>query len=615
MQLALDQSVSLPVLRPYQQIACEQVEDNWDSGLTRGILVLPAGGGKTECAKWLARNFQRVVAVAQTRALIAQTRRRLECEAITVQGLRAIQRGGGTWPNGAPDLLIWDEIHHGDSPDWQAIFEMVPKATRVLGLTATPWRFTHGVSVESKKKNERFGKGLGDLFDFMVVGVKPGELVRDKYLVPLEVIDVVGAEDAAAIKIGGLGPSYDREEHKHTGRIKADSEQRLCAYSAWRQYARGLRTVVYSHLVASAEQTLARFQAAGVPSDIVHGKIDPRVCEQRLQAFARGELTVLINCMQLTEGIDVPSIECITLDRGCQSLNTYIQICSRAARPSPGKERGLILDLTGASSEHGNPQKDQDYWVVTAERRNVSEMACTVCKTKVSPMFPTRCMRCDPFLPKVGARREILDTGARIFSRLKDAMVDVHDDEARDAKAVEAMSAALALGDLTEEERRLAQAELDAASKSITRRAEKAERARVEAEMAVQIAQQRAEHAARIDEAREKQRAAAAAKLEADLANVQDLVAALRPNVDWAIYKGWGVSWAVRKTRDEKWPGRFNRESYDIPAELRAALRKLDELATGQLQQKELERMLKDERTAKFGRAWCKRKVNQLFGF
>jgi superfamily II DNA or RNA helicase len=597
---------SIPTLRPYQQVACEQVETIWASNLHRVILVLPTGGGKTECAKYLARNARRPLTIAHTRALVEQAARRLDCETTTWQ---ALGKRSGTIAN---DLIIVDEVHHGDASGWQQVFDRIPATTPILGLTATPWRFTHGTVVESRKKNSKYGKGLGDLFDSMVVGVKPSELVRDGYLVPLEVVDLVAAEDAAARREGKLGPSYDADEHRHTGRIKADAAQRLCPYSAWVRYGKGRKTIVYAHLIASAEQTLERFQAAGVPAAIVHGKLKPADCSRRLAQFARGELRVLVNCMQLTEGVDVPDVECIILDRGCQSLNTYIQICGRAARPAPGKTGALILDLTGASSEHGHPQKDQDYWVVTAENRNVSEMCCTVCGTRVSPMFPTRCMRCDPFRPSVGARREILDSGARIYCRLKDALESACDDVTRDESALSAMGAALRLPDLTEDEQRIATEEFCRARASIQRRAAVAKKTEEEAEMQARIAERRAQEQARRDAVMAQFEAQRTKNEAARKEAAAGILPMLRKDIDYAMSNNWSISWAAKRTRDKKWPGQY--DGYNMPPEMGQALNELDVEREGALSSFELQRMLKDERTAKFGQAWCRRKVAQLFG-
>jgi hypothetical protein len=74
----------------------------------------------------------------------------------------------------------------------------------------------------------------------------------------------------------------------------------------------------------------------------------------------------------------------------------------------------------------------------------------------------------------------------------------------------------------------------------------------------------------------------------------------------------WSISWAAKRTRDKKWPGQY--DGYNMPPEMGQALNELDVEREGALSSFELQRMLKDERTAKFGQAWCRRKVAQLFG-
>lgn len=652
--------------RPYQQSVISQVRAGWEH-VARIIVVLPTGGGKTECAKLLTEGYSNPLCLAHTRVLVNQFERRTGCHAITIQAMRKRQQRGEGWPHGTPDLIVWDEIHHADSQDWQHLFEAIPDGTKMLGLTATPWRFSHGTAQKIVRevgagiavggaKNNKHGQGLGDLFEMMIVGVTPKQLVESKYLVPLHTMNLVDAQDSAARIVGEVGPSYNEKRGKYTGRITAGSDIRLDPVDAWVRHGEGRKAMVFCHLVPAAERAAARFVERGVAASVVHGKLPPEVCEERLKAFAAGEYQVMCNVMQLTEGFDCPDVQCLVIDRGCNNLNTYVQVCGRGARTAPGKEDCLILDLTGCTAEHGHPQKDQDYWVVTSEGRAVSDLQCEVCGTRLSPMFPQRCMRCDPFRPKLGSPKELLDTGTRVYAALKD-LRDAEDwkgldKDAQDRRISDAMSAweekdatpqELAVRD---HERHSAELRIEQRIEERQRliREEQARKAREEqlereremyAKLTAEREQRRREWEAKQLEV-EKARADAWQQQTKDFAAAQrasnerkeqpfsevesaQIVAQLRQAFERTMRQGWTLGGAIKDVRNKlaRFSGLYSPSSYDVPEAMRALLRKVQvdwPAGSETPAEYELRRMMADQRVSMYGRPWCRKKVRELFG-
>lgn len=409
-------------LRPYQQSVISYVRAVWDSGLKRVIVVLPTGAGKSVVAKELARTFKNPLVLAHKTDLVNQLAETIG-RAQTVQALRIAQESGRGFLFGPPDLVIWDELHHADSPDWQRLFELFPDVP-MLGLTATPWRFNtvresygerRGELAIGGAKHNKHGKGLGDLFDCMYVGATPMQLVHDGYLVPVRVIDAVAHQDKLAEKMGVPGISFNSRTGETTGTVSGASANRIDCVDAYQRWGEDRPAMVFLRLIHDAEDAARRFQEQGIKASVVHGKQLPAERAKRIRELKSGRLQVLCNVMALTEGIDIPRVSCVVLDRGCQNLNTYIQITGRAARPFEGKTDAILIDLVGASKRHGHPQTNQEYWVCTSEARDESDQRCEVCGTRVSPMFPTRCMRCDPFYPPKGSPVALLDTGVRVY--------------------------------------------------------------------------------------------------------------------------------------------------------------------------------------------------------
>src|SRR5690606_28472645 len=97
------------------------------------------------------------------------------------------------------------------------------------------------------------------------------------------------------------------------------------------------RTVVFAVSVAHSQEIAARFRAAGVRAEHVDGTTPAREREAILARVRSGETTVVCNCALLTEGVDIPALECAVVARPTLSLSLHLQTIGRVLRPFKGK--------------------------------------------------------------------------------------------------------------------------------------------------------------------------------------------------------------------------------------------------------------------------------------
>jgi len=122
----------------------------------------------------------------------------------------------------------------------------------------------------------------------------------------------------------------------------------------------------------------------------VHGNLDDDARDGALARFARGELSVLVNVMVLTEGWDCPRAKVCILARRIGSASLYLQMVGRVLRPYPGVERAMLIDLAGNWELHGYPDEER-VWSLTGTactRRSQSNDGirfCRVCQTEIPP--------------------------------------------------------------------------------------------------------------------------------------------------------------------------------------------------------------------------------------
>lgn len=347
-------------LRDYQELAIEAVRDSYRAGHRRTLLVSPTGSGKTVIfsyvAAGVAKNGKRVLIIAHRRELLKQISAALTKAGVKHSMLVSTSRGIPTrnvvvasvftlanrlkhFP--APDLIVGDEAHHF-TPDssWGKVVSAFPKAL-VLGVTATPERLD--------------GKGLGSLFDDMVLGPTVAELTEQEYLSPADV----------------YAPSRPDMSGIHTRMgdyVKSELEQAMdkpsitgSTVAHYTKLTPGKKAIAFCVSVKHARDVAEDFRRAGYAAFHIDGGMKEAERDQVLKDFESGKIQVLTSCDLVSEGFDLPAVEVAILLRPTQSLSLYLQQCGRAIRPSPGKEKTYIFDHAGNTARHGFIDEPRDW--------------------------------------------------------------------------------------------------------------------------------------------------------------------------------------------------------------------------------------------------------------
>jgi superfamily II DNA or RNA helicase len=353
-------------LRPYQEQAVSEVRDSMKMGFRRTLLVLPTGAGKTVCFSYIAAGVaqkgKRVLIIAHRRELLKQISKALRLAGVRHAVLDSKYHGIPTanvvvasvftlanrlkrFP--APDLIIGDEAHHfTPSSTWGKVVAAFPEA-RVLGVTATPERMD--------------GKGLGLMFDNMVVGPSVRELTDMGFLSPAEVYappapDLKGVHTRA-------GDYVKQELEALMGKAKVMGD----AVQHYLKLASGRKAVAFCVSVKHAKELADAFKAAGVPAASIDGGMETEQRDGILDSFEKGGIDVLTSCDLISEGFDLPAVEVAILLRPTKSVGLYLQQVGRAVRIAPGKQGTIILDHANNTRVHGFIDDDRE-WELTAEQ-------------------------------------------------------------------------------------------------------------------------------------------------------------------------------------------------------------------------------------------------------
>lgn len=249
------------------------------------------------------------------------------------------------------DLLVIDEAHHAASPSYRAVIDKVqsrnPDAA-ICGLTATP--------------NRGDGQGLRDVFSNLADQITLGEMIASGHLVsPRTFVIDVGAQEALS-KVRRTAVDFDMDE---VASILNKTLITDAVIRNWKEKAHDRKTIIFCSTVEHAHCVCNGFNAAGVPSVLIHGELPQTERKACLARFETGDAQVIVNVAILTEGYDFTPTACVVLLRPSSYKSTFIQMVGRGLRtvdpqehPHVIKTDCIVLDFGTASLMHGALEQD-----------------------------------------------------------------------------------------------------------------------------------------------------------------------------------------------------------------------------------------------------------------
>jgi rubredoxin len=355
----------------------------------RPILVAPTGSGKTVMAVALVKILnRRTLWLAHRKELIEQASAHLESlglyTGIILSGVRSdplasVQVASvqtlNNRDNPPADLVVVDECHHVTGQSYRSILEAYPNAA-IVGLTATPFRLD--------------GRGLGDVFGEIVIAAYTDDLCADGTLHEPRVY--AGATpDLRGVKTS-MGDYAVGELGKRTNRPELNAD----VVETWQRHAQGKRTVAFAVDVEHSRAICDAFASAGVRAAHLDGTTPKSERERILHNLRSGFIDVVSNCMVLTEGWDLPALECAIVARPTASLNLHLQMLGRIMRAADGKTGAVVLDHAGNHHIHGRVTRRITYSLdgrIAGESDPLGLRRCHACQLLFDPR-ETECPEC-----------------------------------------------------------------------------------------------------------------------------------------------------------------------------------------------------------------------------
>lgn len=355
-------------LRPHQIKAIEMIRHSLRTGHKRPLLAAPCSFGKTITAAYIMKSAvergKRAIFYADRVKLIDQTISAFDALGLDFGVMQAnhyltdpskpvqiasIQTVARRTRKPEFDLAIVDECH----TVFDSLQELMDRYDQVpfIGLSATP-----------------YSKGLGKVYDDLLVPITTQELLDQGYLCP---VDYYGGRSVSTkgLKIKSLktgGSDFDPVALSEA--IEADKELAGDIVRNWKAHGQG-QTIAFSPSIKHSKFLVDLFLDAGVSAAHIDGYMPEEKRQELFKAHDEGTITVLSCSQLLNTGYDAPTVRTLI---DCYPTRSKIVFCQRAgriARTAPGKDKAIYLDHAGNVQRHGFPESIVPYCLDTGEQQ------------------------------------------------------------------------------------------------------------------------------------------------------------------------------------------------------------------------------------------------------
>lgn len=171
------------------------------------------------------------------------------------------------------------------------------------------------------------------------------------------------------VDLSSVGTRYNDFKEKELSRAINTIDRNDIIVKSWEKYAGKSNCMVDVHLhigtnkvwhlendnrkstlvfAVDMEHTLSlcnAFRARNVEARFITSKSSSIERHDALQAFRDGSCPILVNCGILTEGTDIPRIDCVLMARPTKSSTLFQQMFGRGMRLHPSKKDCLVIDF------------------------------------------------------------------------------------------------------------------------------------------------------------------------------------------------------------------------------------------------------------------------------
>jgi superfamily II DNA or RNA helicase len=346
--------------RPYQAKCLDAIDRAEKEGVTRQLIVMATGLGKSVIFSGLLRrrglpntfgllHREELIAQMATRILELNPGARIGVEKaerfsdpssdrVILASVQSVGRKDrariGKIAREWPKVLLVDEAHHSPSSsfievlDHFGVYGKEPRRDALLiGLTATPDRLDE--------------MGYDKIFDDVTFRYGLREAIRDGWLADIRAWRIDTDLDLSKVK--SRAGDFAQGELAEAVEMSNMDE---AAVRTWAARCRGRRSLFYCVDKVHAAKLHRRLSDAGAKAAVVVDDTPSAERRASVGLFQAGEVEALVNVLVFSEGFDAPETECVHVLRPTKSRALYTQVIGRGTRKTERKQSVDVFDYT-----------------------------------------------------------------------------------------------------------------------------------------------------------------------------------------------------------------------------------------------------------------------------
>jgi DNA repair protein RadD len=423
--------------RPHQLTGKAMLRSSVATGHKRPLVCMPTGAGKTVfAAEIFQSHFEKVpdgkvVFIVDSISLIDQTAKAFYDQGLYGIGVIQADHPMSDWSKpiqiasvqtlrnrGMPKgitLAIVDEAH--DQYEW--LIEIMASAewadVPFIGLSATPW-----------------SKGLGNVYDDLLIPVRMQELIDEGLLSPFRVC-AAAHPDLSSVKVARTKFGADYAEDQLSG-VMQDGALIADIIDSWRKWADDRPTIAFCVDRAHAKKIQLRFEEAGIGCGYIDAYTERTERNRIRQQLDAGEIKVVANVGCLIKGVDW-AIGCIILARPTRSEIRFVQMVGRGLRVNEGIPDCIILDHSDTTLRLGFVTDIHHTQLCTAKKGERSQIEPKASKPKECPkchfLKPAKTHECPACGFKPEKRSEIEEQDGELVEITRAKLKESRDERER----------------------------------------------------------------------------------------------------------------------------------------------------------------------------------------
>jgi len=226
-----------------------------------------------------------------------------------------------------------------------------------------------------------------------VIGPSARDLINRGFLTDYRLIVPPSDIHVDDIKIGDSG-EYNQAEVR--ARVHQSKTIVGDVVSHYRRFFDGCLGITFAVDVEAATELAAKYRSEGIPAEIITAKTPLHIRGQLMRQFRRRQILQLVSVDVLSEGVDVPAVEVISMARPTASFQLFSQQFGRALRlmltdeqnatwndrtdaqrlaeiATSVKPKAGVIDHVENYVHHGLPDVERSYTLNRAQRRGRKE--------------------------------------------------------------------------------------------------------------------------------------------------------------------------------------------------------------------------------------------------